>query len=517
MRISQQIVWVILASILCGLVALVSIQEVFRYTEKKQTDYHRLNQIMMQAKHVEEAFSQWFVTIDLLLTQRQTYLIDAIKNQENYLSQQINGIDHEVPDVLADIKAVSNQLNTFAYDQGSGFVLDGTIKKTDALSSQIFQRWNVYVTQLAKETQTLSSDLISSKFIAYVVSISVFVLYVVALIVIWRLAVSHLVRPIVKLNEFISSEENGDIQVLKDLKGPYEIQCFSEQFSHYLISLKEAESEISKQLEEVKRTRAQLVKSEKLALIGTMTAGVAHELNNPVSIAKSNVQILSEYFDEIDQCKELLERVVPKSSVILKNKKLQHIIDDSNAILDTVNKNLVRIGAIVRDFCNVGLSGQNEKRLVSLNEIVKQTVKIAMKSAGSKIRIHLMEGCQAGVVGSAGAISKAIYNILDNSVKAIEDYGDVYIEIKPDDKRVNISVMDTGVGIDREHISKIFDPFFTTRTVGEGAGLGLHNTREIISELSGDVVVNSVVGKGTTIMLSIPTESISEITHQQAS
>ena len=255
---------------------------------------------------------------------------------------------------------------------------------------------------------------------------------------------------------------------------------------------KQSEEELIKAHEELKSTQAQLVQSAKMASVGQLAGGVAHEINNPLTGVLNNVQLIK---------MELADKVDFK-------------IDDFKELLDIIEESAQRCAKITRSLLEFSRSPKETLAPVSLNEAVEKVA--ALISHELKLQNIIiekqLEPDLPPASGNFQLLQQCIFDIITNARWAIrkksENAGGVItIKTHYDDhlgKTVNISISDTGVGIARENLGKIFEPFFTTKPVGEGTGLGLSIVYNIIKEHNGIVTVESEPGQGAVFKISLP-------------
>lgn len=237
---------------------------------------------------------------------------------------------------------------------------------------------------------------------------------------------------------------------------------------------------------ELKVREDQLVQSRKLASLGTMLAGVAHEVNNPLSNISSSCEILLEELDESDPdwqkglLKKVLEQVDKARSIVI------------NLLEFSRNKEFIK------DWCH-------------LDALLKGTIELLRAQVPPNVTVYANIDPDLKVFGDKQRLQQAFMNLISNAVQAIEGKGQVSVTAKKDhDGAVNVIISDTGKGISEEDIQKIFDPFFTTKDVGHGTGLGLFITHEIVTGHQGTVSVESIPGNGTTFTIHIPSKGRSD-------
>ncbi len=258
-----------------------------------------------------------------------------------------------------------------------------------------------------------------------------------------------------------------------------------------LVKAKEELEKMNKHLEELveertrelRETQKQLIRSAKMAAIGTMAAGIAHEINNPLGIILVNTQMLKESIRD----------------------------EAKRKMLETIEKAVKRCKELTQSLLKYS-RGQSvgEFKLVDVNEIMEETCRMLspyFKKYG--IEVTAKYGKLPKIMGCREELQQVFTNLLLNAVDAIKKVkrkGKIEITTCFDGKNVKISVKDNGCGIPKENIEKIFDPFFTTKKVGEGTGLGLYISLKIIENHNGTISVSSEEGKGTEFLITIPAE-----------
>ncbi len=268
---------------------------------------------------------------------------------------------------------------------------------------------------------------------------------------------------------------------------------------HSLLHRRRLEKEIlqkNKQLAEalatLKRMGRDLAHTEKMDALGLLTAGVAHEINNPLSFAKGSLMIAQDGLDKVrgdgTASKAHIER-----------------LNDVAASLDIVKSGLLRSETIVK---NLTFFAKKEDYLTSVNlsACLNATLEQIRHEWSPRITVHRDYGDRPSVDGFSSQINQAFLNILQNAVQSIEHQGEIFISMRPTKKKeVILSIRDTGCGIAESDLPRVFEPFFTTKEVGKGTGLGLAITYKIIVETHhGKIDVKSKKGAGTEIIITLP-------------
>ncbi|MDD4051791.1 MAG: PAS domain S-box protein [candidate division Zixibacteria bacterium] len=248
--------------------------------------------------------------------------------------------------------------------------------------------------------------------------------------------------------------------------------------------------------------REQLIQTDKLAAIGTLAAGVAHEINNPMGFISSNLNTMSKYLKKI-------ETFVAGSLDDQKaeRKKISEMFADfADAIAESL-EGANRVKKIVADLKSFSRVDRAEKETANLNEGLESTLNIVWNELKYNCTVEKNYGDIPDLYCIPNQLNQVFLNLLVNAGQAITNPpGKILITTRADDENIYISIKDTGCGIPEENIAKIFEPFFTTKEVGKGTGLGLGLAYEIVKKHGGQITVTSKVGVGTEFVISLPQE-----------
>ncbi len=261
-------------------------------------------------------------------------------------------------------------------------------------------------------------------------------------------------------------------------------------------------------------SQAQLLQSEKLASIGQLAAGVAHEINNPVGYVYSNIGTLQKYVDDLFQILESyeqLEALVDTEHAALKTVQalkqeldLEYLKEDVRDLVNESREGISRVKGIVQDLKDFSHVDEAEWQWTDLHRGLDSTLNIVNNEIKYNAEVIKEYGELPEVECLASQLNQVFMNLLVNASHAIEERGQITIRTGHENEQAWVAISDTGKGIESEHLKKIFDPFFTTKAVGTGTGLGLSLSYGIIQKHGGRIEVNSEVGKGTTFTVFLP-------------
>lgn len=286
----------------------------------------------------------------------------------------------------------------------------------------------------------------------------------------------------------------------------------------------EQKEKLQQAYDQLQLTQKQLLQSEKMASIGQLAAGVAHEINNPIAFVKSNLSTLNSYIQSYQtlftQYNELMALIDPSHvsdelKILLANihklldeEDLEFINSDIEGLLTESIDGTHRVQEIVRGLKTYAHHGEDTMEPFDINECLQNTLKMLNNELKYKCEIITDLAELPLLKGNRSKMAQVFTNLLVNANHAIEKQGIITVksEFLPsgDSGHISINISDTGKGIAAENLSKLFDPFFTTKEVGEGTGLGLAISLGIINDHAGAIEVNSQVGKGTTFIITLP-------------
>jgi two-component system NtrC family sensor kinase len=283
----------------------------------------------------------------------------------------------------------------------------------------------------------------------------------------------------------------------------------------YKQDLERRNAELARRKTELERLQAQIVHSEKMASLGQLAAGVAHELNNPAGFIYGNMDFLGEAVNAVERLLTLYDSAHLSEATRAQVAALKEEIDYENTVSDLrsmimdCREGADRIRSVVQNLRTFSRLDEAEFKQVDLHEGIDSTVRLLSRYySGGRIELVREYGELPLVDCYAGQLNQVWMNLLANAAQAVEQSGGgrVVIQTYVERETVMVAITDDGVGIAPEHVRKIFDPFFTTKPVGEGTGLGLSVTYSIVERHGGFLRVRSRPGQGTTFVVGLPKE-----------
>lgn len=345
-------------------------------------------------------------------------------------------------------------------------------------------------------------DLVAAKTNIIVTTIVVVGLMLLIAVPIYILTVSRTVAPVRELSRASKAVAEGNLDQHVPVRTKDEVGELSESFNKMVADLKRYRDDIKRwnqTLEErvAERTRqlaeaqAKLIQSSKLAAVGELAAGIAHELNNPLAGIYAFLQV----FAQTIRSRGLRELSVEEAEGFQEN--LVH-----------VEREIRRCKSIIGSLLTFARVSDKHFALVDLNKVVRDTLAFMqsnLSTSGVVVETHFTQDI-APIWGDSNELQQVFLNIVVNARKAMPEGGKLVVATRADDENhsVLVSISDEGDGIEPEILDKIFDPFFTTSKVGKGTGLGLSISYGIIRDHKGEILVASTPGKGSTFTVVLP-------------
>ncbi len=302
-------------------------------------------------------------------------------------------------------------------------------------------------------------------------------------------------------------------QLIKQITESQTREKYLKQLEQTNQKLKKSNRELQKLYQNLKDTQTQLVQSEKMASLGQLVAGVAHELNNPISYIYANMKELENYTLAISELITILKDIGPAydknqlAGQLLKLKDKYDFDFMQSDIQSLIHENIEgshRVKDVVQNLRNFSRLDEAVLKKVDIREGLESTLLLLSNELKNRIEVHKQYGDIPAIYCQPGNINQVFMNILLNAIQAIDDKGNIWVSTEVKDNYVQVTISDDGKGIPKKFQQKIFDPFFTTKPVGRGTGLGLSISYKIISEHKGKIEFTSSQGKGTTFVILLP-------------
>ncbi len=287
-----------------------------------------------------------------------------------------------------------------------------------------------------------------------------------------------------------------------------------ELFNNMMHILEMKNLELEKSNQELKETHSQMLQQEKMASIGQLAAGVAHEINNPMGFITSNLGMFGKYEKKISGYLNAITKILEELSLDedhwkrirekRKEFKIDYILEDLNNLVEESLDGANRVKEIVKNLKTFARLDEHVSKEADINECLESTLKIIWNEIKYKADVVKEYGELPLLKCLPMELNQVFMNILINAAQAIEKMGTIRIKTWHEKQQIFVTIADTGSGIAKDKISKIFEPFFTTKDVGKGTGLGMSIAYDIIKKHNGEIYVSSTEGVGTTFTIELP-------------
>ena len=272
------------------------------------------------------------------------------------------------------------------------------------------------------------------------------------------------------------------------------------------------EQRVEERKRELEKAHQRLLQQDKMASIGQLAAGVAHEINNPAGFIRSNLDTLASYQEDLVEALKIAQKLleehnVPDRDLFMEKCKecdLDFILNDLPVLVKQSLEGTERITKIVKGLSRFSHVDEEVTEDLDINELLESTVDLLSNEIKHKAELVKVFGDIPVIKGNPNQLSQVFVNLIVNALQAMTQKGILTIATISDSAGIEIEISDTGVGIGPENLSNIFNPFFTTKPVGQGTGLGLSISYEIIKAHGGDIRVESKPWEGTTFHITLP-------------
>ncbi len=289
---------------------------------------------------------------------------------------------------------------------------------------------------------------------------------------------------------------------------------YHQELTRLTLKLEEEKAQQQQLIQRLEEAQNQLLQSEKMAAIGQLAAGVAHEINNPVGFIFSNLQTLQEYLQKMGKYIDLLGKIIDKvpqntlhamKADYVQRNQLEMVLSDCPELVAESLEGADRVMAIVKSLKEFSHVDSTDWQEADITQGIESTLRILSNELKYKAEVvrHYAPDLPH-IYCQPMQLNQVFMNLLVNAAQAIETFGKIEVSVREVDNALEIKVQDSGSGIAPEHLKRIFEPFFTTKPVGKGTGLGLSLSYSIIHRHQGQIKVTSELGKGTCFTLHLP-------------
>ncbi len=307
----------------------------------------------------------------------------------------------------------------------------------------------------------------------------------------------------------------GDFTQRVDFLGDFSVAFnrMVESLAQARDNLTEKNRQLAAAYDELKAAQSQLLQKEKMASVGQLAAGVAHEINNPMGFIISNIGSLREYGEALKEYVLAADVVLAAGCGEADRAKMQalqdrldipFILEDTPSLIKESLDGAGRVRTIVQNLKSFSNVDQAEVQQININDCLESTVSIAWNELKAKADVVRSYGDVPLIECRPQELGQVFLNILRNAAQAIKDRGTIRLTTGREDGVVVVAISDNGCGIPPEIVGRIFEPFFTTRPVGQGTGLGLSICYDIVKKHGGAIEVTSTVDSGTTFTIRLP-------------
>lgn len=522
MRVAQTTGLVALICLIGGISAASAVWVKYQALVEQQGDTEQLTLADRDYRQIQSLTNQWFVGIDLFFDGAQSYAASSVARQARELDSllvalmantEVNFEDSR--DHVAHIAASIARLSITGPNDKSW---ESTLARVDDMSYAVVESIELATSNnqqlLARSSLTLAErkeELTHTSYFAASI-------YMLSVLLGWVWANRKIVVPLQRLER--SSRSEGD-EIAADLSSaPLELRQLGNTLEDYSKKILKRQStieaqnvQLESQLAEIQRTRDKLIQAEKLASVGQLAAGVAHEINNPMAFVSTNITNLEQACSSMIGClkaQNTLLGVLDLGQPLDTNQladvlklwdeaDIDFLLEDIDEIFSDCQEGTSRITSIVRqlsDFTEASVSSSQ----CDLQAIMAETVE---KIGSTKFTIHATSDVHVWCPETR--LKQAMDVICQNALEAHGDREDP-IEISIGHTKIYgwVQVKDNGPGIDPELQAKIFDPFFTTKDVGKGIGLGLHFAQSTAHQAEGELSIESIMGEGAAFRMALP-------------
>ncbi len=504
MRVAHHTAVVVLVCSLGGLGLAGALASGYRDIDGQTRDLGQNSVALRDISHLGTLVAQWFVTVDLVFYQGETYLVSGARDQAANLLTVFEGLRggalgrhsaHQIDSAATEIRAIDQLIEQAGALSGENrdSLLSGLTGQVDEHSSGLVEAIEATSSDMRERSERPTGELEEQRERLGSMAIALGLAYVGGVFGVWRWASVTVVRPLARLTAASLDGNIADSSIHDEARGPSEVRqltasihSYAERLTASAKKVEAANEELAGTLRELRETQAQLVQTEKMASVGQLAAGVAHEINNPLGFIVSNLNSLGGYVEDIKRALSVTEGVIgavkagsPEVSAkveeadrVREEIDLDYVLSDIDSVVGESIEGADRVRKIVadlRDFSHVDSPDVTE---ADVNELIEKTLSVAANELKYKAEVIRELGDVPAIPCFGGQLSQVLLNLLVNAVQAIEERGTVTVRSGQAGGDVWIEVADTGCGIPEEHLPILYWPSLTTSWTSRGSSPG---------------------------------------------
>ncbi|PAU81767.1 PAS domain-containing sensor histidine kinase [Halovibrio salipaludis] len=312
---------------------------------------------------------------------------------------------------------------------------------------------------------------------------------------------------------FAREDELNANRLIQEAMSTMDKNTLLEELASSNAALRQRQDEQDELIRELKQARDQLMQSEKMASIGQLAAGVAHEINNPIGYVRSNLSSLREYTESLLALNDAFAEALgekfqsPELQSLCRSHDLEFIREDLPSLLDESRDGIERVEKIIRSLRDFSRTDTGEMESLDIHQCLNKALAVARNEIKYRATVETDFAELPAITGVDSQLGQVFLNLLVNAAQAIEEQGLITISTAHRDAdHIEVRIADTGKGVDPDNLDRLFEPFFTTKPVGKGTGLGLSLSYGIVQSHQGELSVSSTPGEGTTFRVVLPVQ-----------